>query len=195
MPSSKATPPLACRSDGALFLILYGITAVYFSGVMVGAQALLRVAFPGSDTSLPWQAAPHSMMRGGRCCPVACFFLRASAWQLSSCVNVKPASWPTAEIHPIQPWPTVYAPLSLQVRLMLVLAPATCCLAAVAISDLLYTCCGSLKHSIRTVREHLPVPGWCFESSSQHRRVCRQAGTVGEGIGSAQHGVMGVRPP
>lgn len=28
---------------------------------------------------------------------------------------------------------------------MLVLAPATCCLAAVAISDLLYTCCESIK--------------------------------------------------
>eukprot|EP00197_Chlamydomonas_leiostraca_P007871 CAMPEP_0202860940 /NCGR_PEP_ID=MMETSP1391-20130828/2496_1 /ASSEMBLY_ACC=CAM_ASM_000867 /TAXON_ID=1034604 /ORGANISM="Chlamydomonas leiostraca, Strain SAG 11-49" /LENGTH=750 /DNA_ID=CAMNT_0049540229 /DNA_START=40 /DNA_END=2292 /DNA_ORIENTATION=+ len=53
------------RSDGALFLILYGCTAVYFSGVMV--------------------------------------------------------------------------------RLMLVLAPATCCLASVAISDLLETCCASIK--------------------------------------------------
>jgi asparagine N-glycosylation enzyme membrane subunit Stt3 len=33
-----------------------------------------------------------------------------------------------------------------QVRLMLVLAPITCCLAAVAISDLLYTCANSIKH-------------------------------------------------
>jgi len=66
---------IACftrRSDGALFLIFYGITAVYFSGVMV--------------------------------------------------------------------------------RLMLVLAPATCCLAAVAISDLLYTCCDSIKAHARNLR-------------------------------------------
>ncbi|KAL6746882.1 oligosaccharyl transferase [Haematococcus lacustris] len=64
---------IACltrRSDGALFLVLYGVTAAYFSGVMV--------------------------------------------------------------------------------RLMLVLAPATCCLAAVAISDLLTACCAALKTGWKT---------------------------------------------
>ncbi len=32
-----------------------------------------------------------------------------------------------------------------QIRLMLVLAPAVCCLAAVALSDLLYVLCASLR--------------------------------------------------
>ncbi|KAF5838753.1 Oligosaccharyl transferase STT3 subunit-domain-containing protein [Dunaliella salina] len=66
------------RSDASVFLVLYGVTALYFSGVMV--------------------------------------------------------------------------------RLMLVLAPISCCLAAVAISDLLYACANSIKYRAQKRMETVMVP-------------------------------------
>lgn len=59
-----------------------------------------------------------------------------------------------------------------QVRLMLVLAPITCCLGAVAISDLLYACARSIKH--KPLEEVRPAVGaeQVAAMGCQWRRAC-----------------------
>jgi dolichyl-diphosphooligosaccharide--protein glycosyltransferase len=103
-PPSPPLPRPPLTAAGALFLILYGITAVYFSGVMV--------------------------------------------------------------------------------RLMLVLAPAACCLAGVAVSDILTTLCCSLKAHGAV----LPLPGLARSASGRIAGGSGDFGAAAKGAGAARRG-------
>ena len=100
-------------TSASMFLILYACTAVYFSGVMVRYRR-------SQCRAKPWPALPH-----------ACPLLSRSAWWKATLLEVKCVAWRGDASRKAWEHSCVY----LQVRLMLVLAPAACCLAGVAVHD------------------------------------------------------------
>jgi len=97
-------------TDASLFLVLYGLAAVYFSGVMVrhDKAEIRRI-----------QSQWH----------------QASAGQPLSRGKTTTVPFSSYRLHYFL----------LQVRLMLVLAPAACCLAGAGVDSLLSLCLASLK--------------------------------------------------
>jgi hypothetical protein len=103
-------------TDASLFLLLYGVTAVYFSGVMVRARC--------SGPPPSWRQ-PHS--RPGR--PLLPGLAAAQRQPGTRLIM----SCPSPLVYPHTR--TILPPHHHQVRLMLVLAPAACCLAGLALSE------------------------------------------------------------
>lgn len=135
----------------SLFLILYGATAVYFSGVMVSPWTLTLCH------CRPRALAAAGLLPEGRKCQ---WRRRSGCWSVYhvvlSCIRAEllGAVAYTAEETCSMLWQAIHDRVAtgtigsglMQVRLMLVLAPAACCLAGIAAHEVLLT----LSRSVRT---------------------------------------------